>query len=81
MPLHAPRRPSLTILLARGADQRTGYGRDRGETEMMGFDDIDAAIITGIFLIGLLLVAVVWRLSAGASDRDTHDQRRFRRGD
>jgi hypothetical protein len=48
---------------------------------MMGFDDIDAAIITGIFLIGLLLVAVVWRLSAGASDRDTHDQRRFRRGD
>ncbi len=48
---------------------------------MMGFDDIDAAIITGIFLIGLLLVAVVWRLSAGASDRDTHDQRRFQRGD
>ena len=57
------------------------YGRDRGETEMMGFDDIDAAIITGIFLIGLLLVAVVRRLSAGASDRDTHDQRRFRGGD
>ena len=44
---------------------------------MMGLDDIDAAIIMGIFLIGCFLVAVVWRLSAGASDRDTQHQRRF----
>jgi len=43
---------------------------------MMGFVSNDAAIIMGIFLIGCFLVAVVWRLSAGASDRDTH-QRRF----
>ena len=43
---------------------------------MLGFDSNDAAIIMGIFLIGCSLVAVVWRLSAGAIDRDTH-QRRF----
>jgi len=43
---------------------------------MMGFESNDAAILMGIFLIGCFLAAVVWRLSAGASDRDTH-QRRF----
>jgi len=72
MPLHAPRRPSF-ILFASHRISRPGAKR---RTMMMGFVSNDAAIIMGIFLIGCFLVAVVWRLSAGASDRDTH-QRRF----
>jgi hypothetical protein len=44
---------------------------------MIGFDDIDAAILMGVFLVGCFFVAVVWRMSAGASDRDAQQQRRF----
>ena len=74
MPLHALRRPSFTVLLARQIS-RAGAG-EKWRVVMPSFSDLDVGITMGEFLMGCFFLAVVWRLVVGGRDRGADALRR-----